>query len=110
MSRSHVYDSPEQAANAWFRAGSRSLGLDNVTDFGFDAAGNVTSSTSHLPPSSDLITAYAFDSMNRLVETTLPDARASTNTYDALSRLTARTGAGSVPVNYRYVLRAAVSS
>ena len=32
--------------------------------------------------------------MNRLTETTLPDARVSTNAYDSLGRMIARTGAG----------------
>ena len=43
-----------------------------------------------------------YASMNRLTETLLPDSRVSTNAYDALGRMIARTGAGSVPAFYGF--------
>ena len=40
--------------------------------------------------------------MDRPLRVTLPDSRVTTNSYDALGRLTNRTGAGAVPVSCGY--------
>jgi YD repeat-containing protein len=90
---------------AYDLAGRRSAftnGLGAVTVYAFDPVGNVTSVTAVAASPLPLTTFSAYDSMNRLTVNTLPDTRASTNAYNALGQMIARTGAGSVPAGYEF--------
>jgi len=75
-----------------------------VTDYGYDELDRTVSSSTHPDGSTTLTTTFALDGDgNTLTKTTpAPELQVTTNTYDALSRLTNMAATGLTTITYQY--------